>query len=121
MLVPIAILSCQDDWTFSADGRYALDFSVDTLKMDTVFTGVASASAKFMVFNHNDVGLRFDAVMGGGSLSPFRMNLDGEGGTQITDLEIPAHDSLFCYVSVNITETGVADLFQAFDSVRFVL
>ena len=121
LLIPIAILSCQDDWTFSADGRYALDFSVDTLKMDTVFTGVASASAKFMVYNPNDVGLRFDAVMGGGATSPFRMNLDGEGGTQITDLEIMAHDSLFCYVSVNITETGVPDLFQAFDSVRFVL
>ena len=45
MLIPIAILSCQDDWTFSADSRYTLDFSVDTLKMDTVFTGVASASA----------------------------------------------------------------------------
>ena len=121
LLIPIAILSCQDDWTFSADGRYTLDFSVDTLKLDTVFTGVASASAQFMVYNHNDVGLRFDAVMGGGSFSPFRMNLDGEGGAQIADLEIPAHDSLFCYVSVNISETGVPDLFRAFDSVRFVL
>ena len=121
LLIPIAILSCQDDWTFSADGRYTLDFSVDTLKLDTVFTGVASASAQFMVYNHNDVGLRFDAVMGGGASSPFRMNLDGEGGAQITDLEIPAHDSLFCFVSVNITETGVPDLFRAFDSVRFVL
>ncbi len=121
LLIPIAILSCQDDWTFSADGRYALDFSVDTVKMDTVFTGVASASALFMVYNPNDVGLRFDAVMGGGALSPFRMNLDGEGGTQITDLEIQAHDSLYCYVSVNIPETGVPDMFHAFDSVRFIL
>ena len=102
LLIPIAILSCQDDWTFSADSRYTLDFSIDTLKMDTVFTGVASASAKFMVYNPNDVGLHFDAVMGGGSLSPFRINLDGEGGTQITDLEILARDSLFCFVSVNI-------------------
>ena len=121
VLIPIAVLSCQDDWTFSADSRYTLDFSVDTLKMDTVFTGVASASAKFMVYNPNDVGLHFDAVMGGGSLSPFRINLDGEGGTQITDLEILAHDSLFCYVSVNIPETGMPDMFHAFDSVRFVL
>lgn len=117
----LAVLSCQDDWKFSADSRYSLSFSADTLKMDTVFTGVASASAQFMIYNTNDVGLRFDAVMGGGSGSPFRMNLDGEGGTVITGLEIPARDSLFCFVSVNIPATDDAAPLEAFDSIRFVL
>lgn len=121
ILVLTAIAACQDDWRFSADGRYRLEFSADTLKMDTVFTGVTSGSLKFMVYNHNDVGLRFDALVGGGAQSPFRINLDGEGGTQITGLEIPARDSLFCYVSVNIRESGTVGYFSAFDSVGFVL
>ena len=115
------ILSCQDDWSFSADSRYMLSFSADTVKLDTVFTGVSSASAKFMIYNANDEGLRFDAVMGGGAASPFRINLDGEGGSQILDLEIAGGDSLFCYVSVNIPQTDAAEPFYAFDSVRFVL
>ena len=121
MLALAAVLSCQDDWNFSADGRYVLGFSADTLKLDTVFTGTASASAGFMVYNTNDVGLRFDAVMGGGAGSPFRMNLDGEGGSVITGLEIPAGDSLFCFVSVNIPASDESGLFNAFDSIRFIL
>lgn len=122
LILPVlAMWSCTDDWNFSASSRYALWFSTDTVRFDTVFTGVASASAEFMIYNPNEVGLRFDALMGGGAASPFRMNLDGEGGTVVTGLEIPAHDSLFCFVSVNISSTDDPELFNAFDSIRFVL
>ena len=121
LLVMLLFWSCIDDWNFSADSRYTLSFSADTVRFDTVFTGVTSASDGFMIYNPNDAGLKFDALMGGGAGSPFRMNMDGEGGTVITDLEIAAGDSLFCFVSVNIPSTDNAELFDAFDSIRFVL
>ena len=122
MLLPLLVLcSCTDDWKFSTDSGYVLGFSADTVCFDTVFTGVASASAEFRIYNPNDVGLRFDALMGGGAASAFRMNLDGEGGATIAGLEIPAGDSLFCFVSVNITQTDQTEVFSAFDSIRFVL
>lgn len=121
LLAMLAFLSCTDDWSFSTSPRFALSFSADTVCFDTVFTGVVSASDGFMIYNTNDQGLRFDALMGGGASSPFRMNLDGEGGSVITGLEIPAGDSLFCFISVNIPSTDAAELFDAFDSIRFVL
>ena len=122
LLLPLlALCSCTDDWNFSTDSGYVLGFSVDTVRFDTVFTGVASASAEFRIYNPNEVGLRFDALMGGGAASPFRMNLDGEGGAVITGLEIPAGDSLFCYVSVNINPDDRTGVFDSFDSIRFVL
>ena len=122
ILLPLlTICSCTDDWKFSTDSGYVLGFSVDTVRFDTVFTGVASASAEFRIYNRNDVGLRFDALMGSGAASPFRMNLDGEGGAVISGLEIPAGDSLFCFVSVNIPSTDDPSLFHAFDSIRFVM
>ena len=122
LLIPLlAVWSCTDDWSFSTDPRLVLGFSADTVRFDTVFTGAASALAEFMIYNPNDAGLKFDALMGGGAASPFRMNLDGEGGAVITDLEIPAGDSLFCFVSVNITQTDQSEIFSAFDSIRFVL
>lgn len=122
LLLPmLAVWSCTDDWKFSADKDYVLEFSADTVCFDTVFAGVASASAQFMIYNQNDMGIRFDALMGAGTSSPFRMNLDGEGGAVITGLEIPAHDSLFCFVSVNMEQTGQPDIMQALDSIRFVL
>ena len=121
LMAVLVLWSCTDDWKFSADSRYVLGFSADTVHLDTVFTGVASASAGFMVYNPNDVGLRFDAVMGGGAASPFRMNLDGEGGAVITGLEIPAGDSLFCFLSVNIPSTDATELFTVSDSIRFIM
>ena len=117
----LTLWSCTDDWSFSTDSRYVLGFSADTVSFDTVFTGVASATNGFMIYNTNDVGLRFDAVMGRGASSPFRMNLDGEGGATVAGVEIPAGDSLFCFLSVNIAATDDAGLLDAFDSIRFVL
>ena len=70
MAIPL-ILSCQDDWTFSADGRYELNFSADSVSLDTVFTGVASVSKTLMIYNPNSEGLRFDAILAGGAYSPF--------------------------------------------------
>ncbi|MBR4792201.1 MAG: hypothetical protein IK038_00910 [Bacteroidaceae bacterium] len=122
LLLPLlAVWSCTDDWKFSAGSQYRLEFSADTVRFDTVFTGTASASATFMIYNPNDVGLRFDALMGSGVASPFRMNLDGEGGTVITGLEIPSGDSLFCFISVNIVSNDRTEILNAFDSIRFVL
>ena len=122
LLLPLlAVWSCMDDWSFSTDPSYTLGFSADTVRFDTVFTGVSSASAGFMIYNPNDVGLKFDALMGGGSASPFRMNLDGEGGAVITGLEIPGGDSLFCFVSVNMTPTDETGIINALDSIKFVL
>ena len=117
----LTLWSCNDDWSFSTDSRYVLEFSADTVSFDTVFTGVTSATSGFMIYNTNDVGLRFDAVMGKGAASPFRMNIDGEGGASVAGLEIPAGDSLLCFLSVNIAATDDAGLSDAFDSVRFVL
>lgn len=115
------LCGCSWDEEFTTDYSCSLSFSADTVKMDTVFAGVASASDCFMVYNTNSAGVRLDAVLAGGSGSSFRINIDGQGGTQITGLEIPAGDSLFCFVSVNIPESGATELFYAFDSIRFVL
>lgn len=121
LLSVLAICACTDDWTFSADARYELALPGDTVRFDTLFTGVSSATGGFMVYNTNDVGLRFDAVMAGGANSPFRMNLDGEGGAVITGLEIAARDSMFCFISVNIPWSDTSGFIDAFDSIRFVL
>ena len=122
ILCALAIISCQEDeLEFSNDSKYYLSFSADTVKFDTVFSGERSASKIFKVYNPNKVALRLDAVLAGGSGSPFRINLDGQGGTQFTEMEIAAHDSMFCYVSVKIPASADPELFHAFDSIRFVL
>ena len=118
----LVVMSCQEDeLDFTSDSNYHLSFSTDTVKFDTVLTGERSASKKIKVYNPNKVGIRLDAVLAGGSGSPFRINLDGQGGNTFTDMEIAAEDSMICFVSVKIPESDSPELFHAFDSVRFVL
>ena len=122
ILGALIVISCQEDeLEFSTDSNYYLSFSTDTVKFDTILTGERSASKTFKVYNPNKVGIRLDAVLAGGLDSPFRVNLDGQGGRQFTDLEIAAQDSMFCFVSVKIPDSGSPELFHALDSIRFVL
>ena len=117
----ILAAGCDEGLTFSTDGRHTLAFSQDTVCMDTMLTTVASASWSFMVYNRNDVALKADAMLSGGASSPFRMNIDGEGGTTVAGLEIPAGDSLFCLISAVIPQSADMQPFIVSDSIRFIL
>lgn len=121
LAVTLALCSCMNDVTFSSDARCSLSFSQDTVSMDTVFTGVASASKGFIVYNRNDAGLRFSVMLSGGRSGVFRINLDGQGGTRMDGLEIEAGDSMFCFVSANIPESSAGTPFLESDSIAFLL
>ena len=46
--------SCQSDDGFITDSSAKLEFSVDTLRFDTVFTELGSATRFIRVYNRND-------------------------------------------------------------------
>lgn len=117
----MGLSACEDEWRFDKEGGAVLGFSMESVDFDTLFTGVSSATATFMIYNTNSTGVRFDAVLCGGESSPFNINVDGEGGASIAGLEIPPHDSLFCFVRVHIEPTSEASLREVRDSVRFIL
>lgn len=79
-----------------------LRFSVDTLRFDTVFTTLGSATRSVKVYNDRDEGIIIPefSLSDGGSI--FRMNVDGESGTTIEDIFIPARDSVYIFVEVTI-------------------
>lgn len=112
---------CTNTEQFTVSPDCSLSFSTDTVRMDTVFTGIASASAGLMVYNKNKSGIRTDVVLAGGTSSPFRINIDGEGGHQIAGLELLHGDSLFCFVSVNIPSNSMDKPFKCIDSLMFIL
>ncbi|MCC6701845.1 MAG: hypothetical protein IT221_09995, partial [Fluviicola sp.] len=84
-----------------------LEFSVDTLVFDTIFTTIGSTTQQFKIYNNDKKELKIDEVeLMGGSSSPFRMNLDGLMGTSFSNIDIPAEDSLFCFVEVTLQVNG---------------
>jgi hypothetical protein len=97
------LFSCKKEDKFYTGTDARLQTSADTLKFDTVFTTVGSITKSFKIFNGNNQKLKLNQVkLMGGSASFYKMNVDGISGTQFSDIEIAANDSLYVFVSVNI-------------------
>ncbi|MFC0877339.1 hypothetical protein ACE01N_12130 [Saccharicrinis sp. FJH2] len=88
------------------DPNARLQFSVDTLSFDTVFTTVGSVTLNFRVYNPYDKDLEISEVaLGGGELSPFRINVDGyDGGVdkKVNNIIIRARDSMYVFVETTL-------------------
>ena len=86
------------------DGQQAkLSFSVDTLHFDTVFTTQGSATRYVKIFNQEDENVILDKIsMQNEAQSFFNINVDGISTISAENVEIPANDSIWVFVEVNI-------------------
>ncbi len=92
--------SCQPE-TYQTNLKDALQFSSDTLRFDTLFTETGSVTAWLKVRNTGNQPLRIASIrLRNGGIQGYKMNLDGRVGTHFEQVEIPAKDSLFLFVSV---------------------
>jgi hypothetical protein len=71
------------------------------LSFDTVFTGVGSATRYFKIYNEESLPKLVDIKIKK-SNSQFRMNVDGFKGNNLTNIEIPANDSIYVFVEVTV-------------------
>lgn len=100
-------------------GGVKLSFSADTVTFDTVFTTITSSTRTFTVRNTTGSSVEVDIVLAGGTQSYYSINVDGVAGTQFRNVEIPAHDSIFVFVKVNINPTDQNLPYLVTDSVMF--
>ncbi len=97
-----------------------LEFSVDTLVFDTVFTTVGSTTQQFKIYNRENKNVIIEEIeLVGGENSPFRINIDGISGDKHTNIEILAEDSLFAFVEVTLSVNGQNSPLVIEDSIRF--
>lgn len=88
---------------FTSAGGDKLSFSVDTLRFDTVFTELGSATRILKVFNGADKYISISNIrLEADGASFFRLNVDGIPGQQFTDIEIPPEDSIYIFAEVTI-------------------
>jgi hypothetical protein len=103
------ISSCRKD-SFITNADAVVNFSVDTIHFDTLFTTTGSVTHFFKIFNDNDRKIKIsDITLNGGNNSFFKINADGKEGPAVSDLEIEAEDSLYVFVTVKVDPT-TADL-----------
>ena len=113
--------SCKKENPISNDPSLKLSFSTDTLLFDTVFTSLGSTTHHLMIYNKHDDDLKISSIrLLGGEDSPYRLNLDGESGTEFYDKVIPANDSLFSFMRVTINPNDLNTPFVVEDELEFI-
>ncbi|WP_291103020.1 MULTISPECIES: right-handed parallel beta-helix repeat-containing protein [unclassified Dysgonomonas] len=114
--------SCQEGNDFSDSEELTLSFSNDTIRFDTVFTTLGSATKQFKIYNRNNNSLTIQSIeLVNASKSGFRMNIDGEKGTRLTNMDILKKDSLYGFVEVTVDPTNTKNPVLIRDSIRLVV
>lgn len=96
-----------------------LRFSQSQITFDTVFTTIGSTTRYFTVYNPSDKNATIDVYLASGSTSFFSLNVNGVAGNAQHDVVVPARDSIFVFVKVNINPGGQNTPFLVSDSIIF--
>ena len=94
--------SCRKDFEFSPSTGN-LEFSKDTVYLDTVFTNIGSSTYNLKVYNNSDNDISIPSVrLVLGETSNYRLSVDGIAGKSFSNIEVLAKDSLFVFVESTI-------------------
>jgi Right handed beta helix region len=97
------IVACRKNDDFTTDAGAKLAFSSDTLRFDTVFTSIGSATRSIKIFNRNSKAIKISKIsLANKTKAVFNLNIDGISGRSFTDVEIPAKDSIYVFAEVTI-------------------
>ncbi len=112
--------ACENEVNYSANPNDKLYFSADTVRFDTVFTTVGSSTRLLKVYNRNKQDLLIENIrLEDHANSGFRINVDGMRGTEFSNVEILAGDSIFVFVEVTVNPTSANNPMLIEDHIRF--
>ncbi len=112
--------SCRKTNKVDSSPSLLLAFSTDTVMFDTVLTSVGSVTKRLLVHNlNNNKVVVSQILLGGGSASMYRINVDGTPGFSLNDIEIAGKDSIFVFVKVTINPNDKNIPFIVSDSLIF--
>ena len=104
--IAITLTSCRNDFAFEPSTG-GLEFSKDTVYLDTVFTNIGSSTYKLKVYNRSNKDISIPKIqLGKGTNSKYRIMVDGmtgDTGAQgkiFSNVELLAKDSLFIFIEV---------------------
>lgn len=118
----ITLTACRKDDLFNEDASFKLDFSLDTVHFDTVFTTIGSVTKQLKVYNRSVEAVKISQIfLPTSTQSSFRINVDGIAGTSFNDVIIEAEDSLFIFVEVTVDPNNTNIPMVVTDSIVFKL
>ncbi|WP_109299242.1 hypothetical protein [Aquimarina sp. AU474] len=106
LVVIVLWSSCRNDFE-SGPSTGNLQFSIDTLFLDTVFTNIGSSTYSFKVYNRTNDDFTIPSIaLERGESSNYRLNVDGIPGKSFENIQVLAKDSIFVFVE---TTTDITD------------
>lgn len=98
----LLLSSCRDDFeTTPSTGN--LEFSKDTIFLDTVFTNIGSSTYSLKVYNRGNSLINIpNLALNRGEQSQYRLNVDGRPGKTFNNVEILPRDSIFIFVETTL-------------------
>ncbi|TCI84684.1 hypothetical protein [Tenacibaculum sp. M341] len=105
----VAFSSCRKDFT-TIESFGKLEFSKDTVFLDTIFSNIGSATYNLKVYNRSNKAISIPQIqLKNGVTSNYRLNVDGIAGQNFEDIEILANDSIYVFVETTIDFNAVTD------------
>ncbi len=101
------------------DENARLHFSTSTITFDTIFSTVGSIPKRLTVYNRNNFPVSVNVRLAEGSNSFYSLNVDGEAGREVKNVEIAARDSMFVHVKVTLNPGNQNTPFLVLDSILF--
>ncbi|CAL2091116.1 hypothetical protein [Tenacibaculum sp. 190524A02b] len=109
ILVIIFNSSCRKDFT-TIPSFGNLEFSRDTVFLDTIFTNIGSATYNLKVYNRSDQSITIPSIkLENGVNSNYRLNVDGTPGKEFKDIDLLANDSLYVFIETTIDFNSITD------------
>ena len=96
----VSLTSCRNDFEFESKTG-GLEFSKDTVYLDTVFTNIGSSTYTLKVYNRSSKNISIPSLrLKDGTASKYRLMVDGMAGQVFENVEMLAKDSMYIFVSV---------------------
>ncbi|MDE6121000.1 MAG: hypothetical protein K2F63_04345, partial [Muribaculaceae bacterium] len=104
LIVSLAAGCIEDSYTTSPSDQPR--FSVDTLRIGTIFTDEPSPTSRFTVHNPHSEQLSISRIaLSGRDAGCFRINVDGMSGETFADVDIRARDSIFVLIEATLPQS----------------
>lgn len=115
--------ACTDSDSFTVSTGARLSFSEDTIRFDTLFSTVPSATQTFWVRNESSDGIRIlTARLERNNQSGYRVNVDGTYLDPVgSDFEVRKGDSILVFVEVTTRENRLEEPQLVEDNLIFTL
>lgn len=118
--------SCRKEDEFTTDRNARLVFSTDSVLFDTVFSQLdpnrqrpLSITKQFWVINPNEKGVKVNIRIAGNQFGIYKLNIDGQPATAISQKEIRGKDSIAIFVQVYLNAVNQNTPFIVTDQLLF--